>query len=628
MNKSNGSTSSPRALAACAILAIMFLLMLGSVWNDSAIIDELAHIPAGFGYLRGDYRLNPEHPPLIKTLAAFSGWLFVNPNFPTDTKAWQEDVNGQWTQGSIFLYESGNDADKLIFWMRLPIILLAIFFGWLIFRWVQKRFGARAALLSLTFYAFSPTILTHSRYVTTDLGAAFGFFIGIISFIWFLERPTWKNALLTGLIFGAAQLLKFSLVLLLPIYALLFIVWLLVMPYLHLHDRLKMAWQLFSKILVLGAIGLILIWAVYIPHTINYPKNRQIRDTTFLLTSYGTRPVADTVIALSKNQITRPLAQYLLGVLMVNQRAQGGNTQYFLGEVSAGGFASYFPTLYLLKEPLAFHFLTLIALWFGISKIIHCSKLSLEQNKFSLMRVWVRDHFTEFSALFFIASYWTLSISSPLNIGIRHVMPTFPFIYLLVSKELSEWLSSHEAANPSSWLGWLYNVYQLYIKSIPRYLIVTGLLIWLVASVASANPNFMTYYNELAGGERNGYNIAVDSNYDWGQDLKRLKIYAEKNGIEKIAVDYFGGGQVKHYFGEKGENWWSSRGYPGELRGPSTSSGQTPDGVWFAVSATFRQGAFGKTIKGFIRKSEDSYEWLRPYEPVARIGSIFVYKLP
>lgn len=628
MNKSNGSTSSPRALAACAILAIMFLLMLGSVWNDSAIIDELAHIPAGFGYLRGDYRLNPEHPPLIKTLAAFSGWLFVNPNFPTDTKAWQEDVNGQWTQGSIFLYESGNDADKLIFWVRLPIILLAIFFGWLIFRWVQKRFGARAALLSLTFYAFSPTILTHSRYVTTDLGAAFGFFIGIISFIWFLERPTWKNALLTGLIFGAAQLLKFSLVLLLPIYALLFIVWLLVMPYLHLHDRLKMAWQLFSKILVLGAIGLILIWAVYIPHTINYPKNRQIRDTTFLLTSYGTRPVADTVIALSKNQITRPLAQYLLGVLMVNQRAQGGNTQYFLGEVSAGGFASYFPTLYLLKEPLAFHFLTLIALWFGISKIIHCSKLSLEQNKFSLMRVWVRDHFTEFSALFFIASYWTLSISSPLNIGIRHVMPTFPFIYLLVSKELSEWLSSHEAANPSSWLGWLYNVYQLYIKSIPRYLIVTGLLIWLVASVASANPNFMTYYNELAGGERNGYNIAVDSNYDWGQDLKRLKIYAEKNGIEKIAVDYFGGGQVKHYFGEKGENWWSSRGYPGELRGPSTSSGQTPDGVWFAVSATFRQGAFGKTIKGFIRKSEDSYEWLRPYEPVARIGSIFVYKLP
>jgi hypothetical protein len=139
----------------------------------------------------------------------------------------------------------------------------------------------------------------------------------------------------------------------------------------------------------------------------------------------------------------------------------------------------------------------------------------------------------------------------------------------------------------------------------------------MAASVVSANPNFMTYYNELAGGERNGYNIAVDSNYDWGQDLKRLKIYAEKNNVEKIAIDYFGGGQVKYYFGNKGENWQSAKGLP-------LANGAR----WFAVSATFRQGAFGKTIKGFVRKPEDSYEWLKPYEPVARIGSMFVYKLP
>lgn len=655
MDKINGSTKLTTNYLAVVLLAIMFLLMLGSMRGDSAIIDELAHIPAGFGYLQGDYRLNPEHPPLIKTLAAVSGWLFArphtttggncagiggylqclfgvgaSPNFPTDTKTWQKDVNGQWEQGAIFLYESGNDADRLIFWMRLPIVFLALFFGWLIFRWVQKRFGSRAALLSLTFYAFSPTFLTHSRFVTTDLGAAFGFFIGIVSFVWFLERPTWKNAVLTGLVFAAAQLLKFSLVLLIPIYVILFLAWIATRPHFHLHERFRAGGELLLKILTLGLVGFFLVWMAYIPLVFNYPQERQTRDTKFLLSSYGTRPVADAVVGLTKNPLTRPLAQYLLGVLMVNQRASGGNTQYFMGEVSAGGFASYFPALYLLKEPLAFHILTLIAVWFAAIKTLR-SRLSLFPPRLSLERLrdWVADHFTEFASLVFITFYWGISIQSPLNIGIRHVLPTFPFIYLLVALQLNDWLVSHDTVNPSTWLGWLRNIYEIYLRSIPRYLAVAGLLFWLAASAIASYPNFMTYYNELAGGERNGFNIAVDSNYDWGQDLKRLAEYAEKNSIEKIAVDYFGGGSVKYYFGNKGENWWSARGYPSELTGgPSLRSGQTPDGVWFAVSATHRQNAFGKPVAGFIRRPEDSYLWLRPYEPVARIGSMFVYKLP
>ena len=107
---------------ALAILAVMAGLMYFSALNDSAIMDELAHIPAGYSYLtQKDYRLNPEHPPLIKDLAALP-LLFQKINFPTDTKAWQEDINGQWTQGAVFLYETGNDADKILFWMRLPML--------------------------------------------------------------------------------------------------------------------------------------------------------------------------------------------------------------------------------------------------------------------------------------------------------------------------------------------------------------------------------------------------------------------------------------------------------------------------------------------------------------------------
>jgi hypothetical protein len=88
---------------ALGMLGLMFILMFFSSWNDATTFDEVAHIPAGYSYLtQGDYRLNPEHPPLIKDLAAIP-LLFLKLNFPTNIKAWTEDVNGQWDIGRIFL---------------------------------------------------------------------------------------------------------------------------------------------------------------------------------------------------------------------------------------------------------------------------------------------------------------------------------------------------------------------------------------------------------------------------------------------------------------------------------------------------------------------------------------------
>src|SRR4051812_41684989 len=84
-----------------------FSLMLWSAKTDSAIDDELAHIPAGYGYVHNlDYRLNPEHPPLVKALAMLPV-LALNPNFPTNSTAWQTELNGQWDMGANFLYKSG-----------------------------------------------------------------------------------------------------------------------------------------------------------------------------------------------------------------------------------------------------------------------------------------------------------------------------------------------------------------------------------------------------------------------------------------------------------------------------------------------------------------------------------------
>lgn len=598
------------------MLLIMGLLMLGSIWNQSATMDELAHIPAGFGYISQlDYRLNPEHPPLIKALAALSARIAVNPHFPTDTRFWRDDINGQWDQGTAFLYESGNDADKIIFWSRFPLIILTLVFGWLFFVWARSRFGDNIALLALTFFVFSPNLLAHSSLVTTDLGAAFGFFIGIATFIRFLEAPSWRNLFIAGVAFGIAQLLKYSVVLLIPIYGVLILLWALSRPSLRPIERMSHFLGLMGKTIIIGLIGVLIIWAVYTPFVWNYPQERNARDAKFLLGSYGFRPAVDLDLLLIQNPVTRPLGEYFLGLLMVRQRSVGGNTAYFLGEVSASGSLLYFPILYFVKEPLPFLILLSLTVIWALRRIRHATKI-YGMTRHERVRRWIENNFMETTALVFIAFYWMLSIASPLNIGLRHVLPTLPFIYLLVAREFVRWIGSTQTANPRTIFAWLRGMFELYIKVIPKYIVLFILIVWLIIGTIVSFPHYLSYYNILGGGTNEGYNIAVDSNYDWGQDLKRLKDYVEENGIAHIAIDYFGAGNPRYYLGNRFEPWWSARGKP-------------EHGGYFAISATFRQGAFGTPVKGFLRKPEDSYEWLKQYEPIARAGkSIFIYKLP
>jgi hypothetical protein len=108
----------------------------------------------------------------------------------------------------------------------------------------------------------------------------------------------------------------------------------------------------------------------------------------------------------------------------------------------------------------------------------------------------------------------------------------------------------------------------------------------------------------------------ADSNLDWGQDLKRLKNWVEKNKIEKIYVDYFGGSSPEYLLKTKYAPWWGTRN-PEEL----------PKGSYLAVSATFLQGGRGEVIPS-LRQPAGYYRWLNQYTPVAKIGySIFVYKI-
>ena len=147
---------------------------------------------------------------------------------------------------------------------------------------------------------------------------------------------------------------------------------------------------------------------------------------------------------------------------------------------------------------------------------------------------------------------------------------------------------------------------------------VIGLLmLWFLVSVGRTYPHYLSYFNEVIGTD-NGWRYVTDSNYDWGQDLKRLKTFTDGNSVDEIAVDYFGGGSPKYYLGDKVEYWQSRKGNPNE------------SGIhWLAVSVGFLQNARGELRPGQTRSPQDEYLWLKNYqEPYARAGkSIFIYKL-
>ncbi len=605
------------------------ILMFKAAKSDSAIVDELAHIPAGYSYARYlDYRLNPEHPPLVKILAAIP-LLFQNLNFPTDNLAWTRDVNGQWSIGGQFLYESGNDADQIITWARVGPIILTLILIIAIYFWSKSLMGKWWAFLPTFLFAFSPTVLAHGHYVTTDVGAAIGIFVATVAFLNLLSRPSRKTLLWAGLAFGFAQLLKFSAALLVPYFIILAGVFYLVglsndwattdSARGHWRRFSTRAWRYAKSLFCVFSIGVIVVYLVYLPLTWNYPIERQVADTQANLANFNPHWLADSIVWMSGGPILRPAAQYLTGLLMVLQRSSGGSTNYFLDELSNQARRDYFPAVFLMKEPIASLILILFAFGLGAFNTGKAALAVIFRRSRKLID-YLTTHFTEFAMMAFIAIYWISSIVSNLNIGIRHIIPTLPFIYILTAGGIKQWFSIRNLNLARNFAIKIFIIYRELFSLSLKSALLAVLLIWYLMSSLSAAPHFLSYFNFVFGGLDGGWRYITDSNYDWGQDLKRLKTWVDGNvpKTDKIAVDYFGGGNPKYYLGEQAENWWSARGNP-------INSGIK----WLAVSINTIQSAKAKLAGTQERLPQDEYQWLtEPLKPYARAGtSIFIYRL-
>lgn len=587
-------------------IIIMASISFSLAWNDSLTFDEVAHIPAGYSYVvKHDYRLNPEHPPLLKVLSGIA-ILPLRPHFDTSQDFWTTADSGgefgQWTAGRYLLHQAGNNTDWLVFLARTPIILISVGFALFLFYWGRKIGGVITGLFALILYAFDPNILGHNHFVTTDLGIAVVIAIAFYFFLSFLKYPTWANALYGGLTLGVAQVTKFSAIMLIPFFGLLLVIYPLIIYIKKDQNRLRICFDYLIKGVCAMITMVCMIWIVYIPVTYNMPAS--VLSTIAPIKAQTEEKARDQIFLTfieKTNQYTllRPYAMYTQGLMQVLNRVDGGNGSYFLQNVSSDASPLYFPFVFIAKQTLIHLFFYTIAIILFFAALFYNSYDLVTKKMHGAckrFRSFVVFRFHELTLGLFIVFYSYISITGNLNIGFRHLFPMMPLLYILTAKVV---IDSYKNLRGKKRKTLVRNTF-------------SALLAVLVITVISAYPYYMSYFNILFGGPKNGYTYVTDSNSDWGQDLKRLKAYLNEHPeIDKIRIDYFGGDNIHNRIGEgKYILWWDSK--------------RPIERGYYAISVNYLQGSIYDKNKPY----DDSYQWTKDLKPIDQVGtSILIYKI-
>lgn len=589
-------------------IAIAFIAIVSvKLANDDALIyDEISHISAGYSYIsKLDYRINPEHPPLIKVLSGVPLFL-LDLTYDTNLEFWNKFSGleyDQWAAGKHFLHLAGNDIDKIALFSRLPVILISVLLAVMLFKWGRKRGGITTGVFVLLLFAFDPNVLGHNHFVTTDIGAATGIILAFYFFLKFLRKNTWRNVAILGVTLGVAQVIKFSSLLLLPFFVFLTVIFITLKLFQSRKDWIKNITQYLVKIATAFLIMFFVISIVYIPLTYQMPDKilSQTAPAQIHINDGKLDECAlEFVLWANKNASTRFVGVYVQGVFQVKNRVKYGNELYYIRQVSKKAFLSYFPVVFVIKQTLPHMFFYICTIAIFIFFIFKNIRRGIKQGGtifFPKMRDYLLLNFTEVSWILFILFYAYISITGNLNIGFRHLFPMMPFVYLITARICVS--GYNELVNKRKII-------------IAKYIFIGGVLL-MVTETILAFPFYLSYFNQAVGGSKNGYKLVTDSNADWGQDLKRLENYLDDHPeINKLRIDYFGGGAPENRLGNKIEiiRWYENTRpiKPG----------------YYAISVNSLQGS----IYDARKTKENSYRWTLKYKPIAQVGtSILIYKV-
>jgi tetratricopeptide (TPR) repeat protein len=540
-------------------------LELASLSQKSATWDEPLHLTAGYlAASEGDYRVDPSHPPLLRMWAALP--LLAVERARPDTsqidrssdEAWLRQ-NNRFARG--FLY-GGPDADGRLFVARLMVVLWGVGLGIILFFWAREWLGFTPALFALTAYVIEPNLAAHARLVTTDLGASL-FIFSTVYWLWRTSRqPNGWNIAGLAISFALAFVTKFSAVLLVPIVALLM--------------GLAVAWRMPLRAKTSAGIAVLIacstfaaIWAAY---GFRYAPSAsegwllQLQNTPLVAER---APLLAQIVTVIDTLHVLPNA-YVQGVLM--SQATSGLPAYLAGEYSTHGWWFYFPVAFLVKTPSV-----LILLFLG-----GAAMLVAHRRGFGIVNVAF--------VLLPIVVYMGFAIASGVNIGLRHILPVYPFAILIA------------AAAATRLAAWRQPLGKLALA---------GLMAFWCATFVRVYPHMLTFFNVFAGGPENGLAYLADSNLDWGQDLKLLKAWMTRRSVEHINLAYFGTADPG-YYGIGGTH------LPGTDFEPMFEKPVLPGYV--AISATILSGVHLEP------KWRLFYGGFSGLSPIATVGnSIFVY---
>jgi 4-amino-4-deoxy-L-arabinose transferase-like glycosyltransferase len=495
-------------LAVAALFCIYAAEVTCSSRDLSATWDEPYHILAGYRYWRaGDYGINPEHPPLAKLVGALP-LLFMPlkaPRVGRDDSKVTANVKGR-----ALVYR--NDADVLLLRARLAEALVGLLLITLLFEAGYQMFGAGTAWVATLLAIFEPNLLAHSTLVTTDFACACFYFAAVYALWRVSEQPTLLRLAGCGVMSGLALASKHSAILLLPNLALLAGV--------EIAGRVKTAkrdgaplrpvlgceirtWL--GRLAVIYGLAWLILWAFYgfryQARPDGMPLWQSLPQYTQVLKGHFEPWLVNTAARFKLLP-----ESYLFGLTDVLWITAGPRLSFLLGRLYPHALWYYFPIAFVIKSSLGF--LALLVL--GLVAI----------------RGWSGEgHRKALYLLIPPAVFMGIAMTAGTNMGIRHVLPIYPFLILAAAAGASVLVRRHGA--------WA--------------VVVAALLACHIASSLHALPDYLAYSNELFGGKSETYLSLSDSNVDWGQGMREAAHYLVRRNIKDCWLAYFGTSDPAYY---------------------------------------------------------------------------------
>jgi 4-amino-4-deoxy-L-arabinose transferase-like glycosyltransferase len=545
LQRESGNSRAFVVAGVVGLLAILVLQLALSIRQESITWDEDDHLYAGYmSWKTGDFGLNPEHPPMVKMLAALP---LLSMDLKVPPLQGREFKHEAFLNGKEFVF--GNDADTLLFRARMAASLLTVLLAVLVFCAAQEMFGLAAAFFALTLLVFDPNLLAHGALVTTDAGLSCFLFAAVYAFYRYVKKPSPWRLVVVGLATGLAFAVKHTGVLAALSIALLALVeWLRTRKR---EDGPQFSFpRMATSLVVIAVISVGLLWGFYGFRYAARPAGLQLNPPAAEYIRGLSRPGEAKLLATIAHYRLLP-ESYIYGLADVRMISDF-YASYLLGKPYPQGVWFYFPVAILIKSTVPFLVLLGISVW------------AIVRRRLPGREVWF---LTLPPAL-----YLAVAMGAHMNIGMRHVLPMYAFLTVL---EAGAAIALARASR-----NWLY--------------VVIVLLAMQVITAVKAYPEYIPYANELWGGSSQTYKLLSDSNADWGQQLKATSRYLRERGVKDCWFSYFAEGVAPYqYYGipckplpTPDAQWIGERfDMPIEIDGPVLISGSNLSGFEYGPAA-------------------------------------------